>query len=142
MGPRARIPLVLCVLLGSALGCCSNGVSKVVVVGPTEKDLSNPEVTISMKANDVVYWRSNDGRKLTVTFKRPFPPEAGDEPPFIGGTVGQNQEMTCKDGVCFSYSINPRLKRFFDEHPDRTLRYEYEQTLGERGADGGIIIKP
>ncbi len=139
--PRARTPLVLCVLFGSALGCCSNGVRK-VVVGPTEKDLSDAEVTISMKANDVVYWRSNDGRKLSVTFKLPFPPEADGEPPFIGGTAAQDQAMTCKDGVCFSYDINPRLKRFFDEHPDRTLRYQYVQALGEHGADGGIIIKP
>lgn len=141
--PRTRTRLVLCVLFAWAVGCCSVGVRK-VVVGPTENDLSDNEVTISIKANDVVYWRSNDKRKLSVVFhKEAFPPEAQHEPPFILGATGQDQDMTCKDGVCFSYDINPRLKAILSgDHAPTELRYPYEQKLDTKGADGMIIIKP
>jgi hypothetical protein len=51
--------------------------------------------------------------------------------------------MSCKDGVCFSYDINPELARVFKNHPEvRELRYPYDQKLGAKGADGMIIIKP
>jgi hypothetical protein len=141
--PHTPTRLVLCVLFAWAVGCCSAGVRK-VVVGPAADQLSDNEVTISIKANDVVYWRSNDKRDLSIVFhKEAFPPQAQNEPPFILGTAGQDQGMSCKDGVCFSYDINPRLAAVFSHNSSLTeLRYPYEQKLGSNGADGMIIIKP
>ena len=142
--PRTGIGLFLCLLLASILGgCCTTGVSK-VVVGPTPDVLSKPEVTISIRNHDVVYWRSSDGSDLSVVFKATaFPKAADGQPPFIMGAPNQDQSMSCKDGVCFSYDINPALAGVFQHHPEiRELRYAYDQKLSAKGADGMIIIKP
>jgi len=140
--PRARIILSVSVLLVSFLAGCTIGVSR-VVVGPTPDKLDRPEITLSIRNHDVAYWRSSDGSSLSIIFKAANYPKAADgQPPFIMGAPNQDQSMTCKDGACFSYDVNPALAGVFQQHPELTeLRYPYDQMLGAKSADGMIIIK-
>jgi len=138
---RGRTRFVALCVLAAALGCCT---VRKVVVGPSADRLSRESVTISVHAKGVVYWRATPDQGLSIVFlAADFPPEANGEPPFIGGQPRQDQSISCKDGACFSYDINPKLGDLFRQNPSlKELRYKYQQALRGQSADGWIIIKP
>ncbi|HEY1250705.1 MAG TPA: hypothetical protein VGH97_05915 [Thermoanaerobaculia bacterium] len=78
---------------------------------------------------------------LTITFsKLKFPGGANNEPPFAGGTNGQDQVFQSGSGTLYSPAINPALKALFDKDPSLQLIYPYDQQIGGVSQDGRIII--
>jgi hypothetical protein len=97
---------------------------------------------LSIATNDTVAWVPySSSHALTITFSRlKFPAAANGEPPFTGGTNGQDQIFQSTSGTLYSPTINPKLKPLFDKDPNLQLIYPYDQQIGDVAKDGRIII--
>ena len=115
-------------------------------VGPTAKEVSEPQAEISQSQDHRVVWTAKDPKHaLTIAFKAiDFPRAAGGEPPFAGPN-GKDLEIKCNPGsFCNPGPINPKLPKLTR---NQKLNYKYWQILdGPSGyhdqADGMIIIDP
>ncbi len=119
--------------------------AKVVYIGPDVKKVNPPELPISFRNKDVVYWKPwppSVHYAVGVVFKKgQFPQTAQGEPPFVGGQPNTDQTIQCGGGSCFSYDINPNLGPILQNLPTRSLTYDYWQSLDNGGlADARIII--
>jgi hypothetical protein len=109
--------------------------------------LANPDRKfIHAETNDVVKWNAPNGEALGILFKAvDFDSHSTSgalkEPPFAGGTPGQDQAMNCARNTCTSPNINPVLVKYLREHPADQFEYKYWQSLNGVAADGRIIIK-
>jgi hypothetical protein len=119
---------------------CPTAGNHLIEVGPTAKDVSEKDAAISMAKGHKVFWIvKGPDKPLGITFRAiDFPKEAKGEPPFEGGTNGQDQVIPCTGSVCKAPPVNPKLAL-----PDcpQSLYFKYYQTLGTETEDAGIIIE-
>ena len=129
--------------------------ANVVYVGPKASDVNPSDLILHLKDDPVVYWKPwvlNEGHGVSITFAaKDYPPGAQGEPPFIGGKKNEDQPIRCAGETCFSYQVNGNVVKLFQsgapnltcpDFPDLKpcLEYPYTQALGDKNADGRIII--
>ncbi len=103
---------------------------------------SPADTYLSFSTADSVAWVPYaPTHSLTITFSRlKFPAAANGEPPFTGGTNGQDQVLQSGSGTLYSPTLNVKLKALFDKDPNLQLIYPYDQQIGNVAQDGRIII--
>jgi hypothetical protein len=114
-----------------------------VTNGPTVSPDPEP---IYYHSGDVVNWRSAPGSRVAISFKADnFDPNSSSntqkEPPFIGGSPGNDQDINCLGNSCTSLNINLKLEYYLKNNPGKELTYKYWQTLDNQKRDGKIIIR-
>jgi len=110
--------------------------------GPADIPKDEQEAYISLFYKNQITWQSTDGSPLFIDFEmKELHKMLNDKRPFLKMTeVGDYWRVDCDKDLCQSNDINPELEG--DLGTFKCVRVKYWQQIGDKRADGWIIIKP